>query len=132
MTYHNTLWRNRARVDYTRSGVVDGDTVDLNIDVGFYTTCRERVRLAGIDTAEIYGVSHDSDEYARGIEHARFVESWVADAEASVDGDWPFIVHTEKATGKYGRWVGDLQRRDTDEWLTAALEDEFGDAVLDD
>ena len=32
--------------------VVDGDTLDLDIDLGFHITLRERVRLMGIDTPE--------------------------------------------------------------------------------
>ncbi|GAB4181209.1 MAG: hypothetical protein Tsb002_00970 [Wenzhouxiangellaceae bacterium] len=47
--------------------VVDGDTVDLVIDVGFNTTVSNRFRLVGIDTPEMFGVRHDSDEYQRGI-----------------------------------------------------------------
>ena len=36
--------------------VVDGDTMDVVIDLGFYVELRERVRLAGMDTPEIYRV----------------------------------------------------------------------------
>ena len=43
-------YRYRARL----GRVVDGDTIDVLIELGFYVTLRERVRLEGIDTPEIY------------------------------------------------------------------------------
>ncbi|MHC1610385.1 MAG: thermonuclease family protein [Candidatus Methanospirareceae archaeon] len=48
--------------------VVDGDTVDLIVDVGFYISVHQRFRLKGIDTPEIFGVSKDSVQYKRGID----------------------------------------------------------------
>lgn len=36
------------------------------IDLGFYVELRERVRLAGIDTPEIFKVKKDSEEYKKG------------------------------------------------------------------
>ena len=38
--------------------VVDGDTVDVIIDLGFDLTKKERVRLAGIDTLETVSYTH--------------------------------------------------------------------------
>jgi micrococcal nuclease len=52
-------YRYRARL----GRVVDGDTIDVLIELGFYVTLRERVRLEGIDTPEIYRVPKDSEEY---------------------------------------------------------------------
>ena len=49
-------------------GVVDGDTVDVTVDLGFRIHREIRLRLAGIDTHETYGVSKDSEEYRRGTE----------------------------------------------------------------
>jgi len=47
--------------------VVDGDTIDVTIDLGFKITTHQRIRLAGIDTPEVYSVKKDSDEHRRGI-----------------------------------------------------------------
>ena len=47
--------------------VVDGDTLDVVIDLGFYIKIKERIRLEGVDTPEIYGVPQDSEEYRRGL-----------------------------------------------------------------
>ena len=48
--------------------VVDGDTMDVVIDLGFYVTMRERVRLKGINTPEIYKVPKNSEEYKKGMD----------------------------------------------------------------
>ena len=43
--------------------VVDGDTLDILIALGFYIRIKERIKLEGVDTPEIYGVPQDSEEY---------------------------------------------------------------------
>lgn len=47
--------------------VVDGDTVDLIVDLGFGVTFVDRFRLSGIDTPEIYQKARDSAEYIAGM-----------------------------------------------------------------
>jgi micrococcal nuclease len=121
------LWQYRARV----ARVVDGDTLDLVIDLGFGVSLsgdEARVRLRDIDTAETYGVSKDSEEYARGSRHKAFVEAWVAETD---DEEWPVFVRTEKddERGKYGRWLAVIQRRADGAVLNDDLVAEFGDAV---
>ena len=59
--------------------VVDGDTVDLNIDLGFNLTKKERVRLAGIDTPE--SRTRDLKEKELGIEAKEFLERRLSDGE---------------------------------------------------
>ena len=56
-------YRYRAEV----GRVVDGDTIDAVIDLGFYIEITERLRLEGLDTPEIHGVAHASEEYKKGI-----------------------------------------------------------------
>lgn len=94
--------------------VVDGDTFDLVVDLGFHLERQIRVRLVGVDTAEIYGVDKESAEYEAGMQHTLEAESWfgaaaneAADRDA-LDPDWPCIVATRK-TGKYGRYLADIQ-----------------------
>lgn len=89
--------------DYTYSAelvrVVDGDTYDLDVDLGFHTTKRIRIRMVDIDTHETYGVTKDSEEYQQGIEEKRFVEEWFDSKDA-------ITVRTFKdEKGKYGRWL---------------------------
>lgn len=99
-------WRFPARCER----VVDGDTLDLTMDMGFRVTREVRVRLAGLDTAEIYGPSSD-EEFEKGQEHKQFVENWVAQRGL---GEWPLEARTEKATGKYGRYIAIVEGPDGD------------------
>ena len=95
------LWHYQAQV--TR--VVDGDTIDVTLDLGFRMTTQQRLRLAGIDTPRIWSI-----EKAEGLKASDFVTQWVEEVEkeeTEVSGpwlNWPFLVETGK-TGKYGRWI---------------------------
>lgn len=110
------MWEYQARV----VNVVDGDTLDVQVDLGFYLTREVRLRLLDVDTHEVYGVEKESEEYRRGKQESAFVEEWVTDAS----GKWPFLVRTEK-TGKYGRYLAVVERRDDGEILNNRLLDEF-------
>lgn len=112
----------RAQLDT----VVDGDTLDLVLDCGFRIRHHARVRLVGVDTHEIYGVGNDSDEAIMGRAEAVFVEEWLQESRVAHDGEWPLIATTIRdRTGKYGRYLADVYRRDTRASLTDALRDEF-------
>ena len=78
--------------------VVDGDTIDIIIDLGFSLSKKERVRLAGIDTPE--SRTRDLDEKKLGIEAKEFLERRLSDGVSS-----GLKVKTEK-DGKYGRMLG--------------------------
>jgi len=96
------IWNYRAELDR----VVDGDTLDISADLGFDTYKIIRVRLKGVDTAEIFGVERDSDGYKRGMKQKRFVEDFL-----KVDGDWPITFVSMEREGKFGRWLGHGGRR---------------------
>tara|TARA_R100001443_G_scaffold117413_1_gene142310 strand:+ start:1279 stop:1668 length:390 start_codon:yes stop_codon:yes gene_type:complete len=76
--------------------VVDGDTVDIIIDLGFDLSKKERVRLAGIDTPE--SRTRDLEEKKLGLEAKEFLERRLMECAK-------LIVKTEK-DGKYGRMLG--------------------------
>jgi micrococcal nuclease len=79
--------------------VVDGDTIELNVELGFKVTVKERFRLIGVDTPEVYGVKRTSEEYKRGKAASDFVKSLIP------PGSWVEIrVYAEKRE-KYGRWL---------------------------
>ena len=82
--------------------IVDGDTIDIEIDLGFSLTKKERVRLAGIDTPE--SRTRDLEEKAEGLLATSFLEKQLDEA---VD----LRVKTEK-DGKYGRMLGWLHDGD--------------------
>lgn len=108
-----SLYEYRAELDRA----VDGDTVDLRVDLGFRTYKNIRVRLEGVDTAEIYRPS-DDEELELGREQKKFVEDFL-DAE----GDWPLTFNSEGESGKFGRWVGDISVND--ESLVESLTEEY-------
>ena len=92
-------YRYRARLDR----IVDADTLDMTVDLGFRTTRKTRFRVAGIDAWEVRG-----EEREKGLEASRFVAGWAKTAD--VDG-WPFIIDSHRdSTGKYGRWLADVWR----------------------
>jgi len=83
--------------------VVDGDTVDLVIDVGFNTTVSNRFRLVKIDTPEMFGVRHDSDEYKRGVKAKQDFEALLPDS-----GWMEVRVFKSANREKYGRYLCEL------------------------
>lgn len=107
--------------------VVDGDTLDLVVDMGFRTRRTIRVRLGGLDTSEVYGVKQDSTEYESGMVHMEFVDDWVHQPEHVEGYEWPFVVTTAKATGKYGRYVAVLVAKETGAVLNEDLVSFFPD-----
>jgi micrococcal nuclease len=81
--------------------VIDGDTLDLEIDLGFEIRIRERIRLIGIDTPETYGAKASPE----GKLATAFTKSWV-------DGHANFHLSSTKYNQreKYGRVLGVLYR----------------------
>jgi micrococcal nuclease len=76
--------------------IVDGDTIDILLDLGLNIFKKERVRLFGIDTPETFGVKKGSEEYLKGMESKNFVEDFIKGQD--------LVVQTIKdKTGKYGR-----------------------------
>lgn len=78
--------------------VVDGDTVDLLVDLGFRIWVKKRLRLKGVDTPELFGENKEEGKTAK-----RFVDAIMASASR-------IIVKTDKpySTDKYGRWLGTI------------------------
>lgn len=84
--------------------VVDGDTLEVQIDMGFYVHKRTKIRLAGVNTHETHEVDKDSEEYKKGMKEKSFTASWVDNVRSSHDSEFPFYVLIKKK-GKYGRWI---------------------------
>jgi micrococcal nuclease len=79
--------------------VVDGDTIDVLIDLGFDILFSSRVRLAGIDTPE--SRTRDLKEKALGLESKEYLKKALKDAKS-------VVIKTEKmdSSEKYGRILG--------------------------
>ena len=90
--------------------VLDGDTIDVTIDLGFDLYKKERVRVAGVDTPEKR--TRDLEEKALGIDATNWLKEKLED---TINGDGELSVRTELVggTGKYGRLLGWLYIDDT-------------------
>lgn len=105
------MYKYKAKIER----IVDGDTVDIVIDLGFKITTNQRIRLKGINTPETYNVKRDSEEYKKGLAAKEFVIQRIAanNNEAVID--------TDKDTGKYGRYIATIWLADN----TTSLNDEL-------
>ncbi|MBC8294611.1 MAG: thermonuclease family protein [Pelagibacterales bacterium] len=91
------MYKYKARLNR----IIDGDTVDVAIDLGFDIWINERVRLAGIDAPEVR--TKDKLEKAAGIE----ATAWLT---TMFDKHEVFVLATTEfnRTGKYGRTIGTI------------------------
>ena len=83
--------------------VLDGDTIDVIIDLGFDLSKKERVRVAGVDTPEKR--TRNLEEKALGIDATNWLKEKL---EGAILGDDDLIIRTELVggMGKYGRLLG--------------------------
>ena len=97
--------------------IVDGDTIDVDIDLGFNISFSQRVRLAGIDTPE--SRTKDAREKALGLEVKNKVK-------VSMESAKKVIIKTElpDSTEKYGRILGWVYLDDSTKSLNEQLIEE--------
>ena len=82
--------------------VIDGDTVDIDIDLGFGVWLRkQRIRMYGIDTPE--SRTRDLEEKKYGLAAKEFLQKWTGAGELRIK------THKD-AKGKYGRILGEIWR----------------------
>ena len=101
--------------------VLDGDTIDVTIDLGFDLYKKERVRVAGVDTPEKR--TRDDEEKELGYDATNWLKEKL---EGAVVGDDDLIIRTELVggVGKYGRLLGWLYIGDGDVSLNEAMIEE--------
>jgi len=78
--------------------IVDGDTVDAEIDLGFNVRTKKRIRLYGIDTPE--SRTRNKAEKKRGLAAKQRLQELLEEAEV--------VRLRSHGTGKYGRVLGEL------------------------
>ena len=88
----------------TVNRVVDGDTIDVTLDLGFSVLYKSRVRLYGIDTPE--SRTRDKDEKVRGLLSKDFLKNAITDEKVVLK------TKLKDSRGKFGRvlaevWVND-------------------------
>jgi micrococcal nuclease len=111
--------------------VVDGDTIDADIDLGFDISLTKRVRLAGIDTPE--SRTTDKREKALGLESKDWLKNRLEFAK-------DIVIKTQlpDSTEKYGRILGKLYINNEETSLNEQMIDEgyawsyMGDAKVKD
>ena len=83
--------------------VLDGDTIDVLIDLGFDLYKKERVRIAGVDTPEKR--TRDLEEKELGIDATNWMKAKLTE---TIKGDEELTIRTELVggMGKYGRLLG--------------------------
>ena len=83
--------------------VLDGDTIDVTIDLGLDLFKKERVRIAGVDTPEKR--TRDLEEKALGLDATEWMKKHLED---TIAGDEALTIRTELVggMGKYGRLLG--------------------------
>ena len=83
--------------------MLDGDTIDVTIDLGFDLYKKERVRVAGVDTPEKR--TRDLEEKELGIDATNWLKEKL---DGAIAGDDDLVIRTELVggVGKYGRLLG--------------------------
>lgn len=94
--------------------VVDGDTIYMTVDLGFEIFTNLKLRLAGIDTAEIFRPRNEKEKI-HGLMAKKYVEGLVLNKVVRIK--------TNK-TGKYGRWIATVSLLPNGENLSNLLIDE--------
>lgn len=98
--------------------VVDGDTLDVVVDLGFHLTATLRLRLLGVNTPELH--DDNTEVRAAAVKARTFVESWVSKLDPGAA--WPILVRTEKSD-VFGRWLAEVWADGAEVTLNAGLLD---------
>lgn len=101
------LWTYRARP----IRAVDGDTIEVVVDLGMFVHSTQHLRLRDIDAPEIYRGT--DDEKARGQDAKEFAEDWLSAALAGGADPWPLLINTYRDRQSFNRYVADVWRADT-------------------
>ena len=98
--------------------VLDGDTIDVIIDLGFDLYKKERVRIAGVDTPEKR--TRDLEEKALGEDATNWLKEKL---EGAISGEDDLVIRTELdgGVGKYGRLLGWLYIGDETESINERM-----------
>jgi len=95
--------------------VVDGDTADAMIDLGFDTWVKKRIRFMGVDTWE--SRTKNLEEKKKGLAAKDYVKDLL---ENSDEGKFSLISH---GTGKYGRVLGEIYVKGHEKSLNELLKE---------
>jgi micrococcal nuclease len=96
--------------------VVDGDTIDVTLDLGFDVCTRQRVRLLGIDTPE--SRTSDAEEKKFGLLSKKKLKEWCLKAVESEKDDIEIELRCPErdSRGKFGRILAEVWVSENGEW----------------
>ena len=92
--------------------VLDGDTIDVTIDLGFDLYKKERVRIAGVDTPEKR--TRNLEEKALGLDATNWMKGTLTDTVENSPNELTIRTELVGGVGKYGRLLGWLYIGDAD------------------
>jgi len=95
--------------------VVDGDTCDALIDLGFDTFVKKRIRFMGVDTWE--SRTRNKEEKVKGLEAKAYTKDKLKNSD---DGKFTLKSH---GTGKYGRVLGEIFIKGEEQSLNELLKE---------
>lgn len=107
--------------------VVDGDTIDMRLSLGFGLTAAFRFRLRGVNTPEVYGAKASP----QGKEALLFAAAWLdqrANVRTDTSGLYVRTYKTSQSTvgigdGAFGRWAADVLDIATDDTVRSLADD---------
>ena len=96
--------------------IVDGDTIDVTLDLGFSVCTRQRVRLLGIDTPE--SRTSDKEEKIFGLISKKKLKEWCTKAVISDKDDINIEIRCPErdSRGKFGRILAEVWISEDGEW----------------
>ena len=94
------------RYNCTVERIIDGDTLDAFIDLGFHVIVRKRIRFYGINTPETR--TRDKEEKKRGLAAKERLDQLLS------GNDYKFILQSH-GVGKFGRCLGEFFLKDEDD-----------------
>lgn len=110
----NPIWSYRAKLQR----VVDGDTVYLIVDLGMRVQTTVAIRVAGVDTPELFSGPPEEREAGAAArdETRRWFRRAYHDTEPSATvwpghGEWPVLVTTKRDRTSFNRYIGTIHNR---------------------
>lgn len=88
------------------TNIVDGDTIDVTLDLGLHLTSTQRVRLLGINCPELHATDVDTRMRAQGAK--TFTEETINEWQDNTTLKFPLLITTTKADA-FGRWLADVE-----------------------
>lgn len=113
--------------------VINGDLVDLKVDLGFNMHSLQRIKVAGVDAGGIHTSDPGSSEHEAAKEHIAVTREYLGAGEArEVQNGFPLLVQVFERGSQEGRWVGDILSPEVDRTLSQILRSEFDNLSVED